>query len=268
MEKEIWKSIGVFKGVDLTGYYEASNLGRIKRLARCDSSGQHIGEKIIHRAPNADGNVFIPLMLNGVTVSGLESQYIMNAFCPEHPPEKNRVRHIDGDKTNNRIDNLEWASQKDICTKGVFTQKQAQALKEKVTPIVQLDMSGNFVAEYRLRDDLRNAGLNPTTVVNSINKKKYSYKGYIWMFKPDYENATIKDIKAIINSINEAKEKQYKAYCKPVLQFDLDGNFIAEHESLTKAANVVGCTKQAISICLVNPYEHVSCKGYIWRYKK
>ena len=268
MEKEIWKSIGVFKGVDLTGYYEVSNLGRVKRLARYDNIGRYVKEKILDRAPNSEGNVFFSLVINKTVVCGFVSQYVMNAFHPEHDPSKNRVRHIDGNKLNNRLDNLEWASQKDICSQGVFTEKQAQALKEKVTPIVQLDMNGNFVAEYRLRDDLRNANLNPASVTNAINKNKYSYKGYVWMYKPDYENATIKDIRAIINSINKRKEERKTANCKAVLQLDMDGNLIAEHKSLTQASKAVGCTKQAISLCLVNPYCHVSCKGYMWRYKK
>lgn len=269
---EVWKSIGVFKGVNLTGYYEASNMGRIKRLARIDNKNRFIPEKVLDRNPNKYGDIFVTFSFDGKVICGTASQFIMNAFHPEHDPEKNRIRHIDGNKLNNRLDNLEWSTQKEICTQGTFTEKQAQALKEKVTPVIQLDLNGNFLAEYRLRDDIRNAGFISEPIIDSINKKKYFCKGYIWMYKPDYENSTIKDIKAIAKAVTDRENKRRqdigKSNRKPVLQLDMDGNLIAEYESLTKAAKAVGCTKQAISLCLVEPQKHISCVGYIWRYKK
>lgn len=272
MEKEIWKPIGVFKGVDLTAYYQASNMGRIKRLARIDNTGCFIPEKILDRNPNKYGDIFVTFSFDGKVICGTASQFIMNTFHPDHDPAKNRIRHIDGNKANNRLDNLEWATQKEICTQGTFTEKQAQVLREKVTPVVQLDLNGNLVAEYRLRDDIRNAGFTSESIIGVINKKKYYRKGFIWMYKPDYENSTIKDIKAIAKAVTDRENKRRrdigKANRRPVLQLDMDGNLIAEYESLTKAAKAVGCTKQAISLCLVEPLKYVSCVGYMWRYKK
>lgn len=268
MEKEIWKSIGVFKGIDLTGYYEASNLGRIKRLERLDGAGRSVPEKILSRRPNQNGDVFVPINFNGTTICGTASQYVMNAFHPEHPPEKNRIYHIDGDKTNNRLDNLKWATQKEVCNNVVSTQKQAQKLKEKTIPIVQIDSDdGNFVREYRLRDDLRNRGINPSSIVCLINKGKHLRRGYIWMYKPDYENMTRKELMNLIDRENNHREENRRRNGKPILQLDMDGNLVAEHKSITQASDSVGCSKQAISICLTDPQHHISCMGYIWRYK-
>ena len=51
----------------------------------------------------------------------------------------------------------------------------------------------------------------------------------------------------------------------PVLQFDLNGNFIKEHESQSDAARAISGTQTSISCCVRGIYD--SYKGYKWRYK-
>lgn len=51
----------------------------------------------------------------------------------------------------------------------------------------------------------------------------------------------------------------------PVLQFDLNGNFIKEYESQSDAARAIGGTQTSISCCVRGIYD--SYKGYKWRYK-
>ena len=52
---------------------------------------------------------------------------------------------------------------------------------------------------------------------------------------------------------------------KSVLQYDLDGNFITEYESINEAARQLGIRNDGISACLRKKQN--SSGGYIWKYK-
>lgn len=52
---------------------------------------------------------------------------------------------------------------------------------------------------------------------------------------------------------------------KPVLQYDIDGNFTARYESATKAANAIGGNFGGVSRCCRG--ERLTYKGSVWRYE-
>jgi group I intron endonuclease len=52
---------------------------------------------------------------------------------------------------------------------------------------------------------------------------------------------------------------------KPVLQYDLEGNFIKEWNSISKAANHINKSTSAISECCKN--KRKTAYGYKWKYK-
>ncbi len=53
---------------------------------------------------------------------------------------------------------------------------------------------------------------------------------------------------------------------KAIFQYDLDGNFIAEYESINEAARQLGIRNDGISACLRKKQN--SSGGYIWKYKE
>ena len=55
--------------------------------------------------------------------------------------------------------------------------------------------------------------------------------------------------------------------CHPVLQYDLDGNLIAEYRSVKYAAKVIGASRGSLTNCLSGRTHFKTCKGYIWKYK-
>lgn len=54
-------------------------------------------------------------------------------------------------------------------------------------------------------------------------------------------------------------------FSKRILQFDLNGNFIKEWESMNLAANATNVQHSGIRACCKGRYKQ--CKGYIWKYK-
>ena len=103
---EIWKDIQGYEGL-----YQVSNFGRIKALHKVVSH-KYAGTKTIPECikkiqKNLNGYSIIVLSINNkpktFTVHRLVAKHFIHN--PENKPE---VNHIDGDKGNNHISNLEW----------------------------------------------------------------------------------------------------------------------------------------------------------------
>ena len=108
--KEIWKPI---PGYD--GYYEVSNLGRIKSLARLAVTGvarYTTKEKILKQSQGRYCNFAV--CVNGKAKTLRTHVVVALAFHGNPPGKVGRgrydwqVNHIDGNKTNNSSENLEW----------------------------------------------------------------------------------------------------------------------------------------------------------------
>ena len=100
--QEIWKEIEGTNGV-----YEVSNLGRVKSKKYRNSSR----EAILKTQVLSIGYPAVKMTIHGVRQTRLVHRLLAEAFLPKPTHNgKLEVNHIDGDKTNNRIDNLEWVT--------------------------------------------------------------------------------------------------------------------------------------------------------------
>ncbi|MDD4154740.1 MAG: NUMOD4 domain-containing protein [Bacilli bacterium] len=108
---EQWKPIYCYEG-----YYEVSNLGRIRSLDRdvpmrggiWSIKGQIISQKRHYRT----GYMNVTLNFAGTKVTLLVHRLVAKAFVP-NPYNKPTVNHINGIKSDNRAINLEWCSYKE-----------------------------------------------------------------------------------------------------------------------------------------------------------
>lgn len=95
--------------------YEVSSYGRVRSLDRyvVDSLGHRkfYKSKVLSPAKDTDGYLKVGLSYNGKCKKCLVHRLAAQAFIPnlDNLPE---VNHKDEDKTNNRVDNLEWCTTK------------------------------------------------------------------------------------------------------------------------------------------------------------
>lgn len=109
MLEESWRDILGYEGL-----YQVSNLGRIKTVAHWQtySNGDKHFYKERIRVPGIGPTGYLSIRLGRKgRIAGVH-RFVAETFIPR-VPGKNDVNHIDGNKANNRVDNLEWVSRKE-----------------------------------------------------------------------------------------------------------------------------------------------------------
>jgi len=97
-KEEIWKDI-----IGYEGLYKVSSVGNIKSL-RCKGL---IREKTMKLSINENGYLMVNLCKNNKVKIWRVHRIVLTAFVPNQE-NKCDVNHINGIKTDNRVENLEW----------------------------------------------------------------------------------------------------------------------------------------------------------------
>lgn len=122
---ELWRPIPGYEG-----YYEASNLGRIRSLGRvaydesthmyrCRNTGKILKPQLHYNEANSGykPRYVITLCKDGVQKTHILPRLIAMAWIDGYE-EGLTVDHIDGNPLNNRIDNLEWVTWQENLNRG------------------------------------------------------------------------------------------------------------------------------------------------------
>lgn len=140
--QEIWKDIKGYEGI-----YQISNHGRIK-------SFKQNSEGYILKNTNKYGWYFTVNLVKGKARETKRIHRLVAEYFIPNPTGKPQVNHIDGNKQNNHVSNLEWVTSKEnmhhCATLNPHLYDGMNKYNQFVKPntIMQYDLNGNFIAEY------------------------------------------------------------------------------------------------------------------------
>lgn len=182
--KEEWKPIIGFEGL-----YEVSSLGRIKSLPRNTTHGGIMKPHINGR----NGYAYVHLSKDGKSAPKRVHKLVMMAFDPRPTGpyyDKNfTINHIDGNKTNNKLSNLEWCTQSE-------NQKKAYEIgingkcQRKVINLTTMEIFDSVKeASYSV------GGKKASSVCRVCAGKRSHYRNNRFAYLDDYNNGTIPEFK-------------------------------------------------------------------------
>ena len=185
--KEQWKDIKGYKG-----YYQVSNLGRIKSLSRMicrPKNGKWLTKDKILKQYTRNGYKTIILLKNKIRKDFLVHRLVGLAFIPniENKPE---INHKDGIKHNNNIENLEWVTKSENHlhafrflnrkpTKYWLGKKGFRHHSSK--PIVQ-SFNGTIVKIWDSMSDAHRNGYNAGHICDCCKNNRPHHRGYNWNY--------------------------------------------------------------------------------------
>ena len=174
--KEIWKDIKGYEGL-----YQVSNLGRVRSFDKWVK--YHYGVRLVkgkilseYNPPNTYKTVIL-CDANSKKKTHRPHRLVAEAFIP-NPNNLPQVNHKDEDKTNNRVDNLEWCTNKYNNNYGSKPKKQSRCRGVKVK---QLDLDGNLIKTWgSFAQAAKGTGFPVHKIQLCVRKNEREYGGYIW----------------------------------------------------------------------------------------
>lgn len=151
--------------------YEVSNLGKVRNI----KSGIMLKPWI-----TKDGYLRHGLYENNKKKNLFLHKIIATAFI-DNPEEKPCVNHIDENKLNNDLSNLEWCTVRENNIHGTRIKRAAEKCSKKV---IQLDLNDNVLNEFESMEQAeQKTGIDASSICRCCNGKRKSAGGFKWRKK-------------------------------------------------------------------------------------
>lgn len=286
---EEWKWIKGFEE-----QYQASNLGQIKSF-KVNKNGS-----IMTGTKSKDGRIRVNL--NGKKY--LVHRLVLMAFYPELQTDENcLVLHLDGDPTNNNLNNLKWGSYKENANDELMHQRcqnkinNSKQYRKKQQTLIIPDEEWKDIEGYEGDYQISNYGrvksfkrkepliLSPILgrtedyyfigLTRDGYKKHYSIdklvaKAFIAnpnnYLEVNHIDENIKNNHASnLEWVTHSQNVRHSIYRQsyPIGQYDKNYNLIAKYESVAEASRQTGCARSNIKSAIER---NGTCHGYIWKY--
>lgn len=257
---EEWKDV-----IGYEGLYMVSSSGEIYST---------ISKKILRQTKSSTGYYHVTLYLDKKASCVNVHRIVADAFLPQKDncPE---INHIDGNKGNNSVINLERVSKSENAIHAYKTglrkppmqgRKGSQNARSK--EILQYSIDGKYIRTwFGVSEAARAMGCTPASISGCINGKKRTIKGYIWRIK-DSDNPPLTI--CIPEKMRHKKKKGYKQQNRRpmhrIQQISKTGVVIKIWSNYQELADNTGYDNGNIYKCINGKLK--SAYGYIWRYDK
>ena len=183
---ELWKPIKNYEGL-----YAVSNTGKIKRLRFINNktNKSQITDKILQL--NNGGYLTVSLSKNGKQKSYLVHRIVADAFM-ENPKKLKEINHIDGNKCNNNLENLEWCTRehnmREAFKNGLWKSPNknkfgGNSLKAKKVAMIDKDTNKVLKVFNSIIDGEKYCNSNSSGAISSCCKgKRKLAHGYKWEY--------------------------------------------------------------------------------------
>lgn len=233
LENEIWKEI-IIENEDTSGYY-ISSLGRFKNKK---------GVIMSNYKPHHSGYIYLRVNIKKYALHRL----VALMFLP-NSENKPFVNHIDGNKINNKLENLEWVT----CSENNFHAHKAGLTKVYTRKIVQYDLEMNKLNEFNSIVEASNQlNIGKTNINGVLYNNRKSAGGFVFKYADDTNIDFSKKI-----TINKNRGR-------PVGQYDISGNLLHVHNSIAEASRKLNIHKN--NIWGVITHFRKTSGGFIWKY--
>lgn len=195
---------------------------------------------------NSAGYKIYYFNFNGVKKNLYAHRMVAETYIPNNNPNKDCINHIDGNKLNNNVNNLEWVTRAENNRHAATTK-----LNDKTKTVYCFDKNKNLVATY---ESLNSAAKLTGFAINSIadcaiSEKKVLTCGFFWSYINDNTFEII---------------KPNKRHTKPVGRYDLNENLLEEYSSITEASQLTHFPRVRISDCARGKIKTYG--GFIWKF--
>lgn len=152
--------------------YFISNKGRIRNS---------ITNNLLKGKITKDGYIEWHLTINHSSKNVLAHRIIFEVFNQKEIDKDKVINHIDGNKINNNIDNLEEISY----SENVLHAQYVLNASPKIRSVYKYDLNGNFLEKYASCAEAarKNEGCYPNLISNVCNGKKKTHHGFIWKYE-------------------------------------------------------------------------------------
>lgn len=124
MDREVWRWVVGYEGI-----YMVSNAGNVMTLPKAT----HADGFTLAQAIGRNGYKTVHLRKNGASKRLSVHRLVAEAFLP-NPSSLPEVNHVDGDKANNSVNNLEWCTRSENARHSIRVLGNPKPPRKGVSP--------------------------------------------------------------------------------------------------------------------------------------